>query len=67
MALVGVAEMLAAARGLGALIVEARGFGRADRMLVGVLAIGLAGLALDRLLGLLDSSLPWRSREGGAS
>ena len=61
-----VAEMLAAARGLGALIVEARGFGRVDQMLVGVLAIGLAGLALDQLLRLLESSLPWLGREEGA-
>ena len=61
-----VAEMLAAARGLGALIVEARGFGRVDQMLVGVLAIGGAGLLLDWLLRLLESALPWSGREGGA-
>lgn len=61
-----VAEMLAAVRGLGALIVEARSFGRVDQMLVGVLAIGLAGLSLDQLLRLLESSLPWSGREEGS-
>ncbi len=47
-ALVG-AEMFAAAAGLGALIVDAGNMSRPDRVIVGVVAIGLVGLATDRL------------------
>lgn len=47
-ALVG-AEMFAAAAGLGALIVDAGNMSRPDRVIVGVIAIGLVGLATDRL------------------
>ena len=47
-ALVG-AEMFAAAAGLGALIVDAGNMSRPDRVIVGVVAIGLVGLASDRL------------------
>lgn len=47
-ALVG-AEMIAAASGLGALVVDAGHMSRADKVLVGVVAIGLVGLATDRL------------------
>ena len=54
-----VAEMLAAARGMGALIVEARAFGRMDRMLVGVLAIGAAGTILDYALRALERLFTW--------
>lgn len=54
-----VAEMLAAARGLGALIVEARSFGQADRMLAGVLAVGAAGLILDQGLRACERLWPW--------
>lgn len=47
-ALVG-AEMFASAAGLGALIVDAGNMSRPDRVIVGVVAIGLVGLATDRL------------------
>lgn len=47
-ALVG-AEMIAAASGLGALVVDAGHMSRADKVLVGVITIGLVGLATDRL------------------
>jgi len=60
-----VAEMLAAARGLGALIVQARGFGRADQMFVGVLAIGLAGMVLDQGLRIFEAILPWPGQGRG--
>lgn len=58
-----VAEMLAAARGLGALIVEARGFGRTDAMLAGVLCIGAAGILLDRALSAAERAVPWARRQ----
>lgn len=47
-ALVG-AEMFAAAAGLGALIVDAGQMSRPDKVIVGVIAIGLVGVATDRL------------------
>ena len=47
-ALVG-AEMLAAASGLGYLINDAQQMSRSDRVIVGILAIGLVGVATDRL------------------
>lgn len=58
-----IAEMLAASRGLGALIVEARGYGRTDQILVGILAIGVAGMLLDLILKALERSTPWADRE----
>ncbi|MBO9553343.1 ABC transporter permease [Cellulomonas sp.] len=51
-ALVG-AEMFAAASGLGYLIVDAGHMSRADRVIVGVVAIGLVGVAADRLFALV--------------
>lgn len=51
-ALVG-AEMFAAASGLGYLIVDAGQMSRADKVIVGVLAIGLVGVATDRLFALV--------------
>ncbi len=59
-----VAEMLAADKGLGALIVGARAFSRVDRMFVGVLAIGLAGLLLDFALKYLARLVPWQAPGG---
>lgn len=47
-ALVG-AEMFAAAAGLGALIVDAGNMARSDKVIVGVIAIGVVGLATDRV------------------
>ena len=58
-ALVG-AEMFAAAAGLGALIVDAGNMSRPDRVLVGVVAIGLVGLATDRVFArLVRARLRW--------
>jgi len=51
-ALVG-AEMFAAASGLGYLIVDAGQMSRADRVIVGIVAIGLVGVATDRLFALV--------------
>ena len=47
-ALVG-AEMFAAASGLGYLIVDAGHMSRSDKVIVGIIAIGLVGIATDRL------------------
>jgi sulfonate transport system permease protein len=58
-ALVG-AEMFAAASGLGYLIVDAGQMSRADRVIVGIVAIGLVGVATDRLFALVvRRSLRW--------
>lgn len=58
-ALVG-AEMFAAAAGLGALIVDAGNMSRPDRVIVGVIAIGLVGLATDRLFArVVRARLRW--------
>ena len=57
-----IAEMLAASRGLGALIVEARGYGRTDQILVGILMIGLAGTLLDLGIKALERFTPWVER-----
>jgi sulfonate transport system permease protein len=58
-ALVG-AEMFAAASGLGYLIVDAGQMSRADKVIVGVVAIGLVGVATDRLFALVvRRSLRW--------
>lgn len=58
-ALVG-AEMFAAASGLGFLIVDAEQMSRADKVIVGIVVIGLVGIATDRLFALvIRRSLRW--------
>ena len=58
-ALVG-AEMLAAASGLGYLINDAQQMSRSDRVIVGILAIGLVGIATDRVFArLVRTRLRW--------
>ena len=47
-ALVG-AEMIAAASGLGYLVLDAQVMSRSDKVIVGILAIGLAGMTADRV------------------
>lgn len=47
-ALVG-AEMIAAASGLGYLVLDAQVMSRSDKVIVGIIAIGLVGMASDRL------------------
>lgn len=54
------AEMFAASSGLGYLIVDAGHMSRADRVVVGVVTIGLVGVATDRLFALVvRRSLRW--------
>ncbi|MHB1295341.1 MAG: ABC transporter permease [Anaerolineae bacterium] len=56
------AEMVAVRRGVGFMMLEARNLFRTEDVLVGMLAIGLAGLATDRLLlGLERTLCPWRA------
>ena len=58
-ALVG-AEMIAAASGLGYLILDAQQMSRSDKVIVGILAIGLIGVASDRLFArAVRSRLRW--------
>ncbi len=51
-ALVG-AEMIAAASGLGYLVLDAQEMSRSDKVIVGIVAIGLIGMATDRAFALL--------------
>ena len=58
-ALVG-AEMIAAASGLGYLILDAQQMSRSDKVIVGILAIGLIGIASERLFArVVRSRLHW--------
>lgn len=58
-ALIG-AEMIAASAGLGYMILDAEELARTDVMAVGIIAIGLAGLALDGAsLALTRRLFPW--------
>ena len=47
------AEMVAASTGLGHMILFAQQMSRTDKVIVGIIAIGLVGYATDRALGLL--------------
>ena len=51
-AIVG-AEMIAATKGLGYMILDAQTMSRTDKAIVGIVAIGLLGLCLDYFLGRL--------------
>lgn len=55
-AIVG-AEMIAAARGLGYMILDAQALSRTDKMLVGILLIGVLGLITDKLFSLAVRAL----------
>jgi sulfonate transport system permease protein len=49
--------------GLGAYLAQAREFARMDRVLIGVLALALVGLALDRTVAWLSRRIfPWQAR-----
>ena len=55
------AEFIAAERGLGFLINDAREFFRVDRMLLGAAAIGLLGYVFNQLFSRLERRLvPWK-------
>ena len=61
-ALIG-AELIAASAGIGYLILDAEEMSRPDIVLVGMLAIGIVGTAIDYLfIVILDKLFPWRKR-----
>lgn len=49
------AEMIAAASGMGYLILDAQRMSRSDKVIAGILVIGLVGILVDKLFGLLTS------------
>ena len=59
------AEMVAASTGLGHLILFAQQMSRTDRVIVGILVIGLVGYGTDRLFGWLIHKLLKGSWENG--
>ncbi len=66
MVIVG-AEMIGTTMGLGALIMEARTFYRTDVTMVGMVTIGLLGLAISLSLSQLERRLmPWMPAHSGA-
>jgi len=55
------AEMLAANKGMGYMIMMGRNYGRIDIIIAGMLVIGLIGLLLTGLIGKLENVvLKWR-------
>lgn len=56
------AEMIAAATGLGALVLDAQTLSRTDKVIAGVIVIGIAGLLIDRLFALVERRIT-RDRE----
>jgi NitT/TauT family transport system permease protein len=57
------AELVAAQRGLGAMMQDAASFFRQTDVYVGIILIGLSALAMDRLVQLLMSRLVrWQER-----
>lgn len=48
------AEMIAAASGMGYLILDAQRMSRSDKVIAGILVIGLVGIAADKIFGLLS-------------
>ncbi len=62
-ALVG-AELFAAASGLGYLILDSQEMARTDRVLVGILAIGVLGFIFEGILGAITLRLsPWTAEQ----
>jgi NitT/TauT family transport system permease protein len=57
------AELVAAQRGLGAMMQEAQGFFRMDEVFAGIILIGISALVMDRLVQLLMSrTVRWQER-----
>ena len=48
------AELVSSTTGLGYLIMNARQFGQTDKVIIGMLAIGLVGKVMDSLLKLIE-------------
>ncbi len=59
------AEMVAASTGLGHMILFAQQMSRTDKVIVGILAIGIVGWATDRLLGIVIRRFVGRTSQNG--
>lgn len=57
-------EMMGVRSGLGYLIIDSRNYLRTDLVLVGILMIGILGLAIDRLIGTAEG---WIRKQWGAA
>ncbi len=58
------AEMIAAASGLGYLILDSQEMGRVDRVFVGLITLGICGVLLDKLLiRVFNIFVPWKDLE----
>ncbi|MFW5712231.1 MAG: ABC transporter permease [Spirochaetota bacterium] len=62
-ALIG-AEMIAAASGLGYMILDSQELARTDRVFIGILTIGLLGLIIDSIaMRIIEHHFPWIGKE----
>lgn len=62
------AEMIAAASGLGYMILDSQEMGRVDRVFVGILSLGLCGIILDKgLIKAFNALVPWTDLEADQS
>lgn len=59
------AEMIAASKGLGYLILDAQQMSRSDKVIAGILTIGLVGILSDRLFQLMISKVMKKEMTGG--
>ena len=60
------AELVAADRGLGSMIMIAKNFLQTDTVVIGIVIIGLIGYAIELLMRWAERRLvPWRGRESG--
>ena len=51
------AELVSSTTGLGYLIMNARQFGQTDKVLIGMLTIGIVGKIMDSALNLLEKAV----------
>ena len=57
------AELVAADRGVGSMIMIAKNFLQTDTVVIGIIIIGLIGLTIEILMRLLEKRLiPWRRK-----
>ena len=58
------AEMIAAASGLGYLILDAQQMSRSDKVIAGILTIGVVGILCDKIFSLLIGKVAWERGAG---
>lgn len=59
------AEMIAAASGIGYLILDSQEMGRIDRIFVGIITLGICGIILDKtIIRLFNKLIPWKELGG---